>query len=66
MDIWDERKTKKYKDAVELVILLEKGIVFGKSAEEVHNMNPKWLYEYLEDEWWRRWNGLLQEWENPE
>lgn len=62
----NERETKKYKDAVELAITLESKERFGKTLSEIMEMEPKWLYTFLEDEWWRRWNGLRQEWENPE
>lgn len=64
--ITDERETKKYKDAVELAISLEKGTEHEYYSQEIPTWEPKWLYSYLEDEWWRRWNGLRQKWENPE
>lgn len=64
--ISDERDTKKYKDAVELTISLErKEMYIFMTAEYIKAMEPKELYDYLESEWWRQWNGLIQEWENP-
>lgn len=64
--ISDERETKKYKDAVELAVSLESKTKYGRTSAEIMEMDPKWLYSYLEDEWWRQWNDLRQEWENPE
>lgn len=59
-----EKEIKKYIDAVELLIRLEKQ--YSMSAEEIEAMEPRDLYDYLQNEWWREWNGLTQEWINPE
>jgi hypothetical protein len=62
----DEKETAKYKKALELVVSLEEITDGGYSKGFVEEMNAAELYDYLRDEWWHSWNGLLQEWEDYE
>lgn len=59
-----ERKTEKYESAVKLLKELEKNTKYALEDEDIENMDPRRLYEYLYEEWWREWNGLLQRWES--
>jgi hypothetical protein len=60
----DEKETKKYKQGLEIAIMLEKDRYGSYKDYELKDLTPSELYDFLQDEWWMEWNGLLQEWDN--
>lgn len=47
-------ESKKFQAALRLLKELE--------PESADDWEPEELYRHLWEEWWREWNGILQEW----